>query len=177
MPSIQARHVPSAVQVLTLARSGFAANAIGGCDSNFPVESFTASTACIALGNSDGKAVPVTFSYDGEEVTGTQWVNTNTEPVSIISTKTVVLVESSARDGSIYPEYPKTRFVGFTHMPMVFLVNSGEDGGDNRDGNRDSDGGPNAAPGGRGALDAGLATLMVVWGVAGLIRVGLMAPF
>lgn len=129
------------------------------------------------MDNSDGKAVPVTFSYDGEAVTGTQWVNTNTEPVSIISTKTVVLVDSSARDGSIYPEYPKTRFVGFTHMPMVFLVNSGEDGGDNRDGNRDSDGGPNAAPGGRGALDAGLATLMVVWGVAGLIRVGLMAPF
>ncbi|KAH6982490.1 hypothetical protein EDB80DRAFT_592744 [Ilyonectria destructans] len=157
--------------------SGFTVDPIGGCYSNFPIISFTASTACVPYANQDYEPTPVTFSYNGEDVTGNYWANTKTEAASITSTNTILVIESYSGEGLTMSALPKSAFTGFTHIPMVFLVNGGDDGGDNGDGNLDDDGGPNAAAGGRATLDSGLATLIVVWGVAGLIGVGLVAPF
>lgn len=152
------------------------------------MESIRTSTLCMPIYSEYGEEVPATFTYNGEVITGSDYIATGTAPPEISYTATLFLTDSDSPPNTAsdtHERAPASLYTGHTQMAVLLLVQGGDDSSDNDGG--DGDGGDegdgdgngddeNAGSSSRAGLGASLVTLAAVWGVAGIIGAALMAP-
>jgi hypothetical protein len=162
---------------------GYTAEYYGGCFSDTPSTAFTATTACGFMDNSQLglTAEQDVFHYNGREITGQAFFNTQTEPLAIVATSTWTIASASASTSSQNTatqsdsSIPRNDLVVWAYADMLYLVNDGEESNAGGGGNNTDDGDDNGPGGDSGSMAASrtrpaeLATILAVWGAAGLI--------
>jgi hypothetical protein len=99
-----------------LSRS-MSANVLDGpCYSNLPASSYTATTGCQRVVDADVSTQTVTFTWDGQAITGTNYVvQSPTSGNGIISMSTTL------------PASDMDRYTGLTQAPAITLIHKAED--------------------------------------------------
>ncbi|CRK46375.1 hypothetical protein BN1723_007029, partial [Verticillium longisporum] len=160
--------------------SGFDATGFGNCFRNFPLSEFPTSTVCLHMVEDFPRAdvITATFTYNGKEVTGMALSQTDTAeftPSRYIETVALSDVTADPVTASVAIAF-EGPFTGFEHVPMITLINDGDDEGGA--GNEEpTETGESAARSGRFTLGAGAGVLVATWGAAVLMGAGLMVAW
>ncbi|KAM0335083.1 hypothetical protein ACHAQA_000117 [Verticillium albo-atrum] len=181
--------------------SGYETSIYGLCYRNFPLSEFPGTTGCQNMLGSKprGRLITVTFTYDGELVTGYDITQTNTALESIsryIETTALSLLTDESQEtsaaGQRFDWPPAGPYTGYEQQVMVTLINGASDAsesagsagstgstgstGSNEEEGEPTETGESAARSGKMPFGAGAGadTLLAAWGVAALMGVALM---
>ncbi|KAH8174770.1 hypothetical protein LIA77_06189 [Sarocladium implicatum] len=172
--------------------SGWTVHPYGRCHTNFPIESLDTSTLCAAFVTADFQTTTYAFTYFDETVTATEVVNAASDLPEVIEYHTFILTDTDSPnntvindEGEAYDALFSEDVTGYKYLPMVVLVNKGDDG-DNEEGDDDGQNNDSGNEGGdegeqsgndnddagaslRTGLGASLAALGVAWMMGGVV--------